>query len=120
MTRLEELAIKHAELSERIKVNLERASLELSYCKGGNFEVEDITPCAPCTVNAYNMTERLNSQLEDDEGPEVYDYILVGHGCRHCIQARTLKRYASSLRVERGRVRASITKIGKRLSEEYL
>ena len=120
MTKLEELAIRHAELSKMIKINLERASVEVGHCKGGNFEVEDITPCAPCTVNAYNMTERLNSQLEDGEGPEIYDHILTGHGCRHCIQARTLKRYASFLRVERGRVRASITKIGKRLSEEYL
>lgn len=120
MTRLEDLAIKHAELSERIKVNLERASLEMGYCKGGNFEVEDVTPFAPCVVNAYNMTERLNSQLEDDEGPEVYDHILTEHGCRHCLQARKLKKHASRLRVERGRVRASITKIGKRLSEEYL
>ena len=120
MTRLEELAIKQAELSERIKVSLERASLEMGYCKGGDFEVEDITPSAPCVVNAYSMTERLNSQIEDDEGPEIYDRILAEYGCRNCIHARTLKRYASLLRVERGRVRASITKIGKRLSEEYL
>lgn len=113
--RLGELAKRHAEISQEIKTNSERASTELGYCKGGEFDIEDMSPYSTCLNHAYYMVERLNRGLEDDESPETYDHVLLNHGCRHCIAARKLKKHVSVLRSERGRIHSAITKIGHKL-----
>ena len=113
--KLRELAVRHAEISHEIKTNLERASIELRYCKNGDFDVEDMAPYSTCLNHAYYTVERLNREIEDDEWPETYDHILANYGCRHCITARKLKKHVSALRSERGRIHSAITNIGKTL-----
>ncbi|EKO3929590.1 hypothetical protein GAW91_000173 [Vibrio fluvialis] len=113
--KLRELAKRHAEISSDIKAGKDRVAIELSNCNGGDFEVEDIHVYGTCLNHAYNMTARLNQDSDFYGGHEDYDDILLDYGCRHCIQARKLKKNISKLRSERGRIHSAITQIGKTL-----
>ena len=115
--RLLVLAKSHAELSSQIKESLERARVEISYCKGfsDDFEFDVIDPDLANAFNCLSYAYIAKKQLDSFDDHYEFDEVLSMFGCRHCNSARNLKKHASKLSRERGHIRCAITKIGQAL-----
>lgn len=120
--KLMNLAIRHAQIASEIKLNQNMATTEISLCTGGEFDVEDYQATeghGVCLNHAFYMTERLNKESSElGEENYTYDEILNNYGCQHCNTTRRLRKGVATLKTERGRIHASITKIGKSFQAE--
>jgi len=120
-SKLETLAIRHAQISAEIKTNKDQMAVELSYCTGGEFKDpnsnEDFSYLVQtglyCLNHAYYASEHMNN---NNDCHYSYDEVLSNFGCRHCNSARSLKKHIAKLRSEKGRIHSAITQIGKSLS----
>jgi hypothetical protein len=127
-TKLEGLAIRHAELSAEIKTNKDQMAIELGYCNGGEFvksEIDSgqdfsfltISPTisgmglgTTCLNYSYEAFADMNANNDDHYS---YDEVLSNFGCRHCNSARNLKKHIGKLKSEKGRIHSAFTNIGK-------
>ena len=123
MSKLEALAIRHAEISADIKTNKDQMGKELGYCDGGEFEGpnsnEDFSylqnlanPGDTCLNHSFHAFADMNANNYDHYS---YDEILSNFGCRHCNSARNLKKHIGKLKSEKGRIHSAMTNIGKSL-----
>lgn len=125
-SKLEKLAIRHAEISAEIKTNKAQVVTELSYCNGGEFEDpnsnEDFSYLGNpkgqglyCLNHAYYASEHMNN---NNDCHYSYDEVLSAFGCRHCNSARCLKKHIGKLKSENGRIHSALTHIGKSLMHQ--
>lgn len=135
-SKLEKLAIRHAEISVEIKTSKVQIATELSYCKGGEFvkpesescvdfsfletskNIADIGPAANCLNYSYESFAEFNKDGDIYDNHYSYDEILANYGCRHCNSARRLKKHIGKLKSEKGRIHSALTHIGKSLMHQ--
>lgn len=132
-SKLEMLAIRHAEISAEIKTNKDQIAVELGYCNGGLF-VKPISESgedfsfleksksiasigdATCLHYAYETCLEFNKDGDVYDDRYSYDEVLSTYGCRHCNSARRLKKHIGELGREKGRIHSAITNIGKSIA----
>lgn len=133
-SKLEMLAIRHAEISAEIKTNKDQIAVELGYCDGGLFvkptsescedfsflgkstNIANIGKGAKCLHYAYESCLEFNKDSDIYSDHYSYDEILSTYGCRHCNSARRLKKHVGELGREKGRIHSAITNIGKSIA----
>lgn len=122
-SKLEMLAIRHAEISAEIKTNKDQIAVELSCCNGGEFAKTDKTDFSflnlaigdTCLNHAFNSVAVFNKDAGFGDGYS-FDEVLYNYGCRHCNSARRLKKHVGELGREKGRIHSAITNIGKSIA----
>lgn len=118
MAKLESLAIRIGEISDKIIELKSQREINLEKCHGSEEEDfnrtstnEDDVLFENCLFNAY---EWVKVDREDGMNTSFHD-VIIDYGCANCKGAHMAKREIGLLKQERGRLVGNISRIGKSL-----